>query len=96
MIEGVDFTVSYAPAAGTRSLCIIIAIYYAEGIFFSWTYPSPSKIIFYPILKKGVVSVYHIYIPVMVQNQMAKTSIRFNKLKRTLRSSHQTNTGVKT
>ena len=32
MIEGVDFTVSYAPLAGILSLCIIIAIASAEGL----------------------------------------------------------------
>ena len=32
MIEVVEFTVSYAPVAGIRSLCIIIAISYAEGL----------------------------------------------------------------
>ena len=33
MIEGVDFTVSYAPVSGIRSLCIIIEIVSAEGLY---------------------------------------------------------------
>ena len=32
MLEGVNFIVSYAPVAGIRSLHIIIAIAYAEGL----------------------------------------------------------------
>ena len=32
MIEGFDFTVSYAPVAGIWSLCIIISIVSAEGL----------------------------------------------------------------
>ena len=32
MLEGVDFTVSYAPVSGIRSLHIIIEIAYVEGL----------------------------------------------------------------
>ena len=32
MLEGVDFTVSYSPVAGIRSLCIITEIASAEGL----------------------------------------------------------------
>ena len=32
MIEGFDFTVSYAPVSGIRYLCILIAITSAEGL----------------------------------------------------------------
>ena len=32
MLEGVNFTVSYAPVDGIRYLCIIIAIDSAEGL----------------------------------------------------------------
>ena len=63
MIEVVEFTVSYAPVAGIRSLCIIIAISYAEGlILLSWTSPIRFGILSYPTLQKQSIWDYQIYI----------------------------------
>ena len=60
-IERVDFTVSYAPVAVIRYLIIIVAIDSAKGLItFTCTYPTLSKILFYPILNKGCILVYHI------------------------------------
>ena len=61
ILEGVDFTVSYAPVTGIIYIRIIIPIASAEGFIFSLKYQTPSKIIFYPILKKWFVLFYHIY-----------------------------------
>ena len=52
MLEGVYFTVSYAPVEIIKSLIIIITIESTEGLLLlSWTYPMPSIILFYQILK---------------------------------------------
>ena len=57
MIEGVEFTVSYEPVAGIRSLCIITAIASAEGLilfvldisnaFQNTSLPNPAEIVYF-------------------------------------------------
>ena len=80
---------SYAPVATIISLRIIIAIASAEGlIFFPWTFPMPSKIIFFPILKNCFPLVYHIYTCIGSKKKV-KTSIIFHISKGTLYSSNQ-------
>ena len=56
MVEGVEFTVSYEPVAGTLSLCIIMAIASAEDLiifvldisnaFQNTILPNPAEIIY--------------------------------------------------
>ena len=56
MLEVFDFTISYAPVAGYRSLCIIIEIASAEGIiifvldisnaFHNTILPNPAEIVY--------------------------------------------------
>ena len=62
MLEVVDSNVSYAPVYGIWSLCIIIAIASVEGlIILVLDISDDFKNIFYPILHKESILVYHIY-----------------------------------
>ena len=63
MIEGVDFTVSYTPGTGIKSLRIIITIVSAEDILiFKLEYLMNYIILFYSDRKKWFILVYHIFV----------------------------------
>ena len=63
MIEGVDFTVSYAPMYEILDLRIIIEISSAEGlILFVLDTSNAFQNNIYPTLQKESLSAYHIYI----------------------------------
>ena len=62
MLEGADFTVSYEPVSGIRSLSIIIAISSAEGfVLFVLDISNAFQNTVYPNLQKESILAYHIY-----------------------------------
>ena len=87
MLEGVDLPVLYAPVSGIIYLHIIIAIASAEEI--------PSKILVFPILNKVFILAYHIN-TWNGSKQMAKTSIKFNLIKKDLYLGNQIKSEGKT
>ena len=64
MIEGVEFTVSYAPVAGICSICIIIEIVSAEGLiifFLDISNAFQNTILPYPT-ERVYLSLPHLYL----------------------------------
>ena len=80
MLEEGEFTVSYAPVAGIRSLRIIIEISSAEGLIILVLdiYNAIQNNITKPCRKS--LSKFTLSISVLVQKKMAKKSIRLRKL----------------
>ena len=63
ILEGVEFTVSYAPMHGICPLCIIIATACEKGLInFALDISNAFQNTIYPTLHKESISSYHIYI----------------------------------